>query len=180
MVSGGEPPAGTVIVYDGTGRHPAPQAAELASVAGRQVSLVSLDAQLAQELTYAERIIWKKRMHELQVPMTFDHEIVSVRRDGNRLTATFRNMATRGLVERAADQIVIEHGTQPADGIFHDLKPHAANEGVTDLEALIAVMPQPRSIRPEASFELHRVGDAASSRNIHAAVLDSLRLCLAI
>lgn len=28
--------------------------------------------------------------------------------------------------------------------------------------------PQPKSIRPEAAFELHRVGDAVSSRNIHA------------
>ncbi|OYU50413.1 MAG: N-methylproline demethylase [Rhizobiales bacterium PAR1] len=180
MVSGGISPAGTVIVYDGTGRHPAPQTAELAAMAGRQVSLVSLDAQLAHELTYAERIIWKKRMHELQVPMTFDHEIVGVRREGNRLTATFRNMATRALVERIADQVVIEHGTLPADGIFHALKSQAVNDGVTDLEALIAGTPQPRTLRPEARFELHRVGDAASSRNIHAAVLDSLRLCLAI
>lgn len=180
IVSGAVSSAATVIVYDGTGRHPAPQAAELAAIAGRHVSLVSLDAQLAQELTYAERIIWKRRMHELQVLMTFDHEIVGVRREGNRLTATFRNMTTHGLVERAADQIVIERGTLPVDGIFHELKAHAANDGVTDLDALIAVKPQPRSLRPEARFELHRVGDASSSRNIHAAVLDSLRLCLAI
>ena len=33
-----------VIVYDGTGRHPAPQIAELAAAEGRQVSFVSIDA----------------------------------------------------------------------------------------------------------------------------------------
>ena len=54
-----------IIVYDGTGRHPAPQFAELAASEGRHVSLVSIDAQLAQELTYAERVIWKKRAYEL-------------------------------------------------------------------------------------------------------------------
>ena len=41
-----------LIIYDGTGRHPAPQIAELAMREGRQVSFVSIDAQLAQELTY--------------------------------------------------------------------------------------------------------------------------------
>ncbi|MFI5142812.1 MAG: DUF2231 domain-containing protein, partial [Thermoanaerobaculales bacterium] len=60
-----------IIVYDGTGRHPAPQFAELAASEGRQVSLVSIDAQLAMELTYAERAIWKKRAYELAIPMTF-------------------------------------------------------------------------------------------------------------
>lgn len=180
IVSGSVPVLGTVLVYDGTGRHPAPQAAEFAATSNRQVSLVSLDAQLAQELTYAERIIWKKRMHELQIPMTFDHEIVGVRRDGNRLTATFRNMATHASLERTADQIIIEHGTLPADDIFHALRSQATNDGVMDLDALIGVQPQPRTLRPEAHFALYRVGDAVSSRNIHAAILDSLRLCLAI
>ena len=51
-----------LIIYDGTGRHPAPQIAELAVREGRQVSFVSIDAQLAQELTYVERVVWKKRM----------------------------------------------------------------------------------------------------------------------
>jgi 2,4-dienoyl-CoA reductase-like NADH-dependent reductase (Old Yellow Enzyme family)/thioredoxin reductase len=180
VISGSVPLGQDVIVYDGTGRHPAPQAAELAAMAGRQASLVSIDQQLAQELSYAERIIWKKRMHELNVPVTCDHEIVSIRRSGNRLTVTFRNMATRGLIEREGDQVIVERGTLPADGVFADLKPASANDGVTDLEALVGVQRQPRLIRPQGRFELHRVGDAAASRNIQAAVLDSLRLCMAI
>jgi 2,4-dienoyl-CoA reductase-like NADH-dependent reductase (Old Yellow Enzyme family) len=180
LIAGGAPPAGEGLVYDGTGRHPAPQAAELCAQAGRRVSLVSLDAQLAQELTYAERIIWKKRLHELGVATLFDHELVRVRRDGNRLAATFRNLATRGLAERSADWIAVECGTLPADGLYRALRGSASNDGVTDLKALLALAPQPRSLRPEGLFELHRVGDAAASRNIHAAILDSLRLCAAL
>ncbi len=127
-----------IIVYDGTGRHPAPQVAELAAREGRQVSFVSIDAQLAQELTYAERVIWKKRMYELAVPMTFDHEIAKVERKGNRIVATFRNLITQALVERAADQIIVEHGTLPADELYRALRGAAANDGVTDLPALLA------------------------------------------
>jgi len=167
-----------VIVYDGTGRHPAPQAIELAVREGRRASLVSIDAQVAQELTYAERVIWKKRMYELAVPMTFDHEIVRVERKDNRIVATFRNLATEALIERVADQIVVEHGTRPADELYRELRGASANDGVTDLPALLERRPQLREIRPEARFELHRVGDAVASRNVHAAILDSLRLCM--
>ena len=161
-----------LIIYDGTGRHPAPQVAELAARDGRQVSLVSIDGQLAQELTYVDRVVWKKRMYELAVPTTFDHEIVKVERKGNRLVATFRNLITQALVERAADQIIVEHGTRPADELYRALRGASANDGVTDLPALLARQPQPRSIRPEAAFELHRVGDAVASRNVHAAILE--------
>ena len=145
-----------------------------------KLRLVSIDSQLAQELTYAERLIWKKRMYELAVPMTFDHEIVKVERKGNRIVATFRNLTTQVLVERSADQIIVEHGTQPADELYRALRGAAANDGVTDLPALLARDPQPRTIRPDAPFELHRVGDAVASRNVHAAILDLLRLCVAL
>ena len=168
-----------IIVYDGTGRHPAPQVAELAAAEGRQVSIVSIDVQLAQELTYAERAIWKKRIYELGLPALFDHQIEQVERRGNRIAATFRNLLTGATIERAADQIIVEHGTIPADGLYHELRSRAANDGVTDLDALLAMQPQPRDARRDGGFELHRIGDAVASRNIHAAVLDAFRLCAA-
>jgi len=30
---------------------------------------------------------------------------------------------------------------------------------------------------PEGRFRLYRIGDAVSSRNVHAAIYDALRLC---
>jgi hypothetical protein len=168
-----------VIVYDGTGRHPAPQAAEAARMAGRNVSLFSIDGSIAQELSYAERIIWKKKMYSLGVSMQFDHELVQLRQKGNRTCAVFRNMATQELVEREADHIVVEHGTEPLDELYLELRGESVNDGVTDLHRLVAVEPQ---VQPPAinGFELYRVGDAVASRNIHSAILDSLRLCSAL
>lgn len=175
-ISGAKPLAPEVIVYDGTGRHPASQVAELAIAQGKRVHLFSIDAQLAQELTYAERAIWKKRSYELGVTTTFDHEIDHVQRRGNRLVAYFRNMLTGQLVEREADQVIVERGTLPADQVYQELRADSGNDGVTDIDALLAGQKQPRAERPEA-FELHRIGDAVASRNIAAAVLDALRLC---
>lgn len=173
------PSGDDVIIYDGTGRHPAPQAAEAARMAGRNVSLFSIDGSLAQELTYAERIIWKKKMYALGVSMQFDYELVQVRQKGNRTCAVFRNMATQELIERETDHIVVEHGTEPLDKLYQELRSESVNDGVTDLHRLVAVAPQSN---PPASrsFELYRVGDAVASRNVHTAILDSLRLCSAL
>ena len=178
---GGTGPLGSeIIVYDGTGRHPAPQVMELAAREGRQVALYSIDNQLAQELTYAERMIWKKRAYELGVQMHFDHQIEQVERRGNRLHVVFRNLATAKTVERITDQLIVDHGTLPADGIYQELRGDASNAGVTDIDALLALQEQPCIINPAGTFELHRVGDAVASRNVHAAVLDSMRLCRAL
>jgi 2,4-dienoyl-CoA reductase-like NADH-dependent reductase (Old Yellow Enzyme family)/thioredoxin reductase len=174
-ITGAAPLASDILVYDGTGRHPAPQAAELAAAQGRQVRLVSIDAMLAQELTYAERAIWKRRAYELRLPATFDHEIEKVERRGNRLVATCRNLMTREAVEFVADQVIVERGTLPADQLYRELRDQSANNGVTDIDALLDARPQPRA--KSGSFELHRIGDAVASRNMHAAILDAIRLC---
>jgi len=179
-ISGAAPLAQDILVYDGTGRHPAPQVAELAAAQGKRVQLFSIDTQLAQELTYAERAIWKKRAYELGIATSFDHELAGVARRGNRLVATLRNMMTGAAAELEADQVIVEHGTLPADQLYQELRAGSANDGVTDIDALLALQPQPRAIRPDAPYELHRIGDAVASRNIHSAVLDALRLCAAM
>ena len=55
----------------------------------------------------------------------------------------------------------------------------STNLGEIDIEALIAGQPQERVTNPDGTFQLFRVGDAVASRNIHAAIYDSLRLCKA-
>ncbi len=180
IITGTVPLVNDVVVYDGTGRHPGSQVMELAARDGRHVNFYSIDNQLAQELTYAERIIWKKHAYELGAPMFFDHQLDRVERRGNRLHVTFRNLATGKTVERVTDQLIVDHGTMPADALYHDLRIDASNAGVTDIDALLALQEQPLTINPEGSFELHRVGDAVASRNVQAAVLDSMRLCRAL
>ncbi|MEM9141097.1 MAG: N-methylproline demethylase, partial [Pseudomonadota bacterium] len=68
-----------------------------------------------------------------------------------------------------------DYGTRPADEIYHALAPNARNTGITDLEALAAGQAQP--MRDAEGYDVHRIGDAVSSRNVHAAVTDALRLC---
>jgi 2,4-dienoyl-CoA reductase-like NADH-dependent reductase (Old Yellow Enzyme family) len=180
VLTGSAPIRDHVIVYDGTGRHPAPLCAEKAAEDGKTVSFVSIDGHIAAELTYAERVAWKRRLYRAGISVTVDHRLARVARDGNRLAATFINEATLDTTTMIADQVIVEHGTLPVDELYHALREQSTNDGVTDIEALLAGAPQPRTTNPAGTFELHRIGDAVASRNIHAAVLDALRLCVAL
>ena len=172
-----------VIIYDGTGRHPALLAAEHLVLAGAKPTIVALDGQLAIETTSAERVMWRKRLYETGVSATFDQRLISVARRDNRLAAIFINELTGAMTERVCDQIVVENGTMPARDVFDGLTSQSTNNGETNLDALLAGQPQPQTHNvaqtPSTAFELHRIGDAAASRNIHSAVLDALRLCAA-
>ena len=55
--------------------------------------------------------------------------------------------------------------------------PGSKNLGEVDIEALIAGRPQTLVRNREGRYRLFRIGDAVASRNIHAAILDSRRLC---
>ena len=79
--------------------------------------------------------------------------------------------------EIEASQIVVEHGTLPNDGIYFDLKPDSTNRGVIDIDALVSGQPQTSVLNEQGNYQLFRFGDAVCSRNIHAAIYDSLRLC---
>ncbi len=166
-------PSEEVIIYDGTGRHAAATCAEHFAQGGANVRLAAIDDMLVQELSYAERAIWKKRVYELDIPVTFDARLVSIEKSGNRLKATFRNEFTDAESQLEADRIVVEHGTQPLRETFDALRPQSSNDGVTDLAALTTGKPQPHT---GESFELHTIGDATTSRNIAAATLDAFRL----
>jgi 2,4-dienoyl-CoA reductase-like NADH-dependent reductase (Old Yellow Enzyme family) len=169
-----------VILYDGTGRHEAVSCALHLAEGGRQVRFVTIEEHLAPEMAYTDRAIYRKQLAERRIPVIFEHALVRVRPEGNRLVASFRSDLTGELLEMAAAEVVVEHGTVPADEVFHALRPRSANDGVTDLDALLAGRPQLPSPPPAGAFELHRIGDAVTSRNIHTAIYDALRLCMAL
>jgi hypothetical protein len=51
------------------------------------------------------------------------------------------------------------------------------NLGAVNYDALIRRQPPLRVRNDEGRFDLIRIGDAVSSRNIHAAIYDALRYC---
>jgi 2,4-dienoyl-CoA reductase-like NADH-dependent reductase (Old Yellow Enzyme family) len=170
----------SVIVYDGTGRHPAVSCALHLAELGREVQYVTIDDNMGLEMPYSDRVIYRKRFALNGVGITIDHQLAGVRRDGNQLLATFKHELTGSELELRAAQVVVERGTVPVDELYHTLRGRSANDGVSDIEKLLAGRSQLDAPPAAGSFELHRIGDAVSSRDVHAAMYDALRLCMAL
>ncbi|MCG8595207.1 MAG: N-methylproline demethylase, partial [Kiloniellales bacterium] len=111
------------------------------------------------------------------VTLTISRRLLGLRREGNKLAARVGSDYGDWAEERLVDQVVVEHGTLPLDALYFALKDLSRNRGEVDHRALIAGRAQEIATNPEGRFRLFRIGDAVSSRNIHAAIYDALRLC---
>jgi len=136
----------------------------------------TIDDMPAAELGYAERPVHRKEFYKLGVKVKTDLILQMVKPAGNRLEAHFTNDLTDDPVEILTDQIIVERGATPVDALFNSLRANSCNDGVTDIDSLIGSSPLPRN--HGTGYELYRVGDAISSRSLHAALLDAYRLCV--
>ena len=177
ILSGDAKPAGEVLLYDDNGGHPGLQAAELIAEAGSQLELVSPERFFAPEIGGLNHVPYVRCFQEHGVTVTINRRVLSASRDGNRLCVRVGSDYTEQVEERLVDQLVVEHGTLPLDDLYFALKDGATNRGAVDYPALIDGRPQESAINPEGTYRLYRIGDAVSSRNIHAAIYDALRLC---
>lgn len=174
-VLSGQPVAGEVLVYDDNGQHQGPSCADALATGGATVEIVTPDRQVAAEMGSVNFPFYLQSFYQKGVVMTPDHRLTGIEREGNRLRATLNNEFGGPTITRTVDHVVVEHGTTPMDEVFHALKGRASNRGVLDIEALVDGRPQPGN--DADGFRLFRIGDAFSSRNVHAAIHDALRLC---
>ena len=179
ILSGKVAPGKNVLVYDGISAHAGAGTADFIASRGNLVEIVTPDVKVGDDVGGTTFPIFYRRMYSQGVVMTPNYWLDSVAREGDKLIATIRNEYTEELEEREVDQVVIENGIVPNDGLYWELKERSLNQGVTDVHRLFAAEPQPRldqAFEP-GEFLLFRVGDCVSMHNIHAAIYDSLRLC---
>jgi len=163
-----------VLIYDATGRHSAPSVAAEIAAAGKQVTFVARDPSIAPEMEHHSSITYRKAFAENDVRVLTEYELVSVTVRARQREVVLRHMLTGREIRETHTQVVVEHGTVPVNELFDNLRPFSINDGVTEPERLVG----PATLRSKSAtgFELHRIGDAVSSRSIHAAMLDALRL----
>jgi NADPH-dependent 2,4-dienoyl-CoA reductase/sulfur reductase-like enzyme len=177
ILSGDAKPRGTVLVYDEHGGEQGISLVERLAINGATVEMVTPDRMVAQDVTGSVYPGYLAALYERGVTLTPDHRLVAVTRNGGFLTATLRNEYTDASTERQVEQVVVEHGTDPFDDLYFELRDRSANHGQTDFDLILA--PDPSSDPAvEGQFVLHRIGDAVAHRDIHAAMLDARRLLL--
>lgn len=180
-VLGGDAVKGnTALVFDETGRHAGTGVADYLAEKGLSVELVSVDGSYGRELTETDIIVQRRRFAQQGVATSFDTELLSVERDGLQLRVNLRHLLTGEECSRAVDVVVSERGTMPMDELYHELAADALNQGVSEINALLNGTPQPFANTTEKGYCLYRCGDAVSSRGIHEAIRDGLRLGLSV
>ena len=177
ILAGRARPGPSVLLFDDNGQHQGPSCADYLADQGSSVELVTPDRMACFEMGGLNYPIYLENFYRKGVKVTPDLRLIRVERRGNKLHVLLRNEYSDAEEERLVDQVVVEHGTIPSDEVFTALKSGAANGGRLDVDRLAAHEPQPEVPMEPGAFLLYRVGDALASRNIHAAIYDSLRLC---
>ncbi len=176
ILSGRVEPGRNVLLYDDQNDHQGLSVAEFLAERGALVEVATPDWMMASRVGPTNRPIHIRNLHARGVVMTPDVRLAQVAREGNELVAVLHNDYTEAEEERVVDQVVVEGGTLPRDDLYFALRPHSTNLGEVDYDALVENRPQALRTNPEGAFQLFRIGDAVSSRNIHAAIYDALRL----
>ncbi len=175
ILSGEARPSGRVLVYDDHGGHAGLSAAEVLS--GKvDLEIVTPERMFAPEIGGLNHVPYMAAFHRAGARITTQRRLQSVRRAGNRLVAVLgSDFAPGATEEHEVDMVVAEHGTAPLDELYVALKPLSRNLGAVDYGALIRQQ-DPFGLRnPDGAFLLYRIGDAVTSRNIHAGIYDALR-----
>jgi len=177
ILSGGVQIRETVLLYDELGNHAAASCAEEMADQGARVELVFRGHHAAHTAGYFNYPVYIRNFYAKDVELTPDRRLVSVEKRDQQLCSTFVNEMSGQVDQRLSDQVVVEHGTVPLDDLYTELRAGSCNNGNVDMDKLLAGQPQTSSGQHRDGYELYRVGDAVACRDIHSAILDSLRLC---
>lgn len=177
VLSGEARVTGDVLLFDQIGDHPAAVTADVLATAGHSVELVTPDRTLLHDLGPTTSAVALRDLATNGVAFSCLQDLHSLTREGNRVRACLRHALTGDITERLVDHVVVEHGLVPMDALYHDLKASSLNLGQVDHEALINGTFPFRDIEQSGQFHLARIGDAIAGRNMHAAILDAMRIC---
>ncbi len=180
VLSGEVRVSGEVLLFDVAGDHPAAVAADTLASNGCSVNLVTPDRALLHDLGPTTSSVALRDLAANGVAFTCLQELTSLAREGNRVRARLHHALTGDITERLVDYVVIEHGLSPIAELYFDLKPISRNHGQVEHKALIDGRFPFVDTNQSGQFYLARIGDAVTSRNMHAAILDALRICATV
>ncbi|HZI45376.1 MAG TPA: NADH:flavin oxidoreductase [Ilumatobacter sp.] len=176
VLTGDVTPRGDVLFFDDNGTHSALSAAELIARSGANLEIVTPERMFAVEIGGLNHVPYARAFNECETRITLHQKVLAVRRVNGKLEVELGSEQTKHRTCRLVDWVVVDHGTAALDDLYFDLKEASSNRGAVDYGALMEGRKQSLVRNPEGSYQLFRIGDAVSSRNVHAAVYDALRL----
>lgn len=166
-----------VLMYDDQAADSGIGCADYLSQKAKKLEIVTPERHLGVEAGAYNFPVYLSHLCRSGASITPDTRLRHVERSGNNLLALLRNEYTLEEEVREVDMIVCDNGTLPVDELYNELKANSLNQGAVDYKALTDGQARSVISNPSGKYMLFRVGDAVASRNIHAALYDSLRLC---
>ena len=181
IISGDIKTSESILIYDEAGDHVAMQSAEIAIEQGSKVSFITPDRLISSEIMGMNLTPYLKKLQNENISFLIGKRLLDVSIKGNKLNALtgsdydelFKNNSTY-------DQVFVNYGTKPLDELYFELLPLSKNMGEVNYEKFIKGYEQDIVKNKDNKFNIFRIGDAVSSRNIHAAIYDALRLVIKI
>ena len=166
-----------VILYDDNGAYPGLQAAEAIINKGSKLEIISPERFFYPDVGALNYVAYAKKFIENEVTISINKRLKTIETDGNRLSVILGSDYTNKIEKKKTSQIIIEHGTLPNSELYFELKKESKNLGEIEYNSLIKGKLKEKINNKDGKYFLYRVGDAISSRNIHASIYDSLRIC---
>jgi len=176
VLGGHVAPSGEVLFFDDNGTHSALSAAEMMARSGARLEIVTPERMLGIEVGGMNHVPYARAFNETDTRITLNQRLRSVRPEAGRLCVELGSEQTSHRRVRMVDAVVVDNGTAANADLYFELKPLSSNLGAVDYGAFMEGRRQTLVGNEHGTFQLFRIGDAVSSRNIHAAVYDALRL----
>ena len=176
VIAGDVRPAGRVLLYDDDGTHMAMTAAEQLAASGVELEIVTPERMYGVDVGGMNAVAYARALNDADARITLHQRVKSVSAVDGELVAVLGSEYSSTTHERRVDHVVVAHGTSPMADLYFEMQADSTNLGAVDYDALINGRPQSICTNPAGRYQLFRIGDAVSSRNIHAAIYDALRL----
>ncbi len=175
VLTGARTVRGEVLFFDDHGGHQGLScAATLAARDDIRLTVATPERSLGNGMGEVNRPQYLESLYGHGAALLPDRELAAITREGNRVRAELHNTYTGAAEMFVVDHVVMEAGSEPNTALYDTLSPLSANGGVVDLALLAGGKAQSM---PVDGFAMWRVGDAVVHRGIHAAILESRRLC---
>ena len=181
IISGDIKTAENILIYDEAGDHVAMQSAEVAIEQGSKVNFITPDRLISSEIMGMNLTPYLKNLQNENISFLIGKRLLDVSIKGNKLNALIGSDYNELFKQNSTyDQVFVNYGTKPLDELYFELLPLSKNMGEVNYEKFIKGHEQDIIKNKDNKFNIFRIGDAVSSRNIHAAIYDALRLVINI
>jgi len=179
IISGDIKLSDNILIYDEAGDHTGMQSAEIAIKEGSTVEFMTPDRLISSEIMGMNLTPYLKNLQNKKITYSIAKRLLDVSIKGNKLNALIGSDYDENFKYNASyDQVFLNYGIKPLDELYFSLVAFSQNKGEVDYNKFINGEEQDIIKSDNNKFNLFRIGDAVSSRNIHAAIYDALRLVI--